>query len=284
MTAISRIPSSKYTGLLFLESVILFVIKLFYKFIDARLLFLHIVTAAEEFFQPAIEDDEKVARTHFSELELGHAASSVAPGDRDGGPSVAADVGFQRQLHQQVEVGRDQRLATVNRGLAIGFEGVGGVVEAVVEQGPDKTVEDPVQDHFVCRIVDGAAALDEAAAEDRVIPFVEKVPVADHVPAIVGFVRHHDHRSITFHRGETVKDGAADAMADGVLHRLELGNLLFELGEDFPSAVAAAVIHHHDLMRHLIEAELKMKVLDGAADAALFVSGGNDHAQEVESF
>lgn len=58
----------------------------FFEILAVWLLFFHVVSATEEFLQPAIEDDEEVAGTHLAEFELGHTAAAVPPGDRNGGP------------------------------------------------------------------------------------------------------------------------------------------------------------------------------------------------------
>ena len=62
------------------------------------------------------------------------------------------------------------------------------------------------------RVVDHAAAPDEARAEDRIPAFVQHVPVANHVAAIVRFVGHHDHHRIALHVIEPVNDRAAEAV------------------------------------------------------------------------
>jgi hypothetical protein len=53
-----------------------------------------VVSVAEVLFQPQIEADEQVAATHFLNLELGDAGSSITPGNRYRRPGVPANDGF----------------------------------------------------------------------------------------------------------------------------------------------------------------------------------------------
>ena len=179
-------------------------------------------------------------------------------------------------------MGGDQRLAAVDGGLAVGLECVGRIIEAMPEQQPDEAVEDPVQNQLVRRVIDDATTFEKAATEHRVRTLVEKMPIANHVPAIVGFVGHHNYRSISLHRGEAVKDGAADSMPLRILNRVELRDAFFEFGEDLPRAVGTAIINHHDFVRHLIEVQFEVQVFHGTADAALFVPCWNHNTQEFE--
>ena len=69
-----------------------------------------------------------------------------------------------------------------------------------------------VDDQLEARIIDDAAAFDEAAAEDAVVTLVQGLPVAHHVAAIVGFVGHHDDDGVALHGVEPADDGAAEAV------------------------------------------------------------------------
>ena len=64
-----------------------------------------VVTAAQVFFEPKIEANEKVAASHFLNLQFGDAGSAVAPCNRDRGPGIAANDGLERKLDREIEVG-----------------------------------------------------------------------------------------------------------------------------------------------------------------------------------
>src|SRR6266446_10597851 len=74
-----------------------------------------IVAARQHPFEPAIEDDEQIARAHLLDAQLGNALLAVLPRIRQHRVAVAADQAFQRQLDRQIEVMRQQRLNTGNR-------------------------------------------------------------------------------------------------------------------------------------------------------------------------
>ena len=58
---------------------------------------------------------------------------AILPRDRREGPRVAADDGFEGQLNREIEVRGDERAAAFDDVATVGFERVGGVVEAVAE-------------------------------------------------------------------------------------------------------------------------------------------------------
>src|SRR5579872_5098233 len=76
-------------------------------------LFLKISTA-EILLQPHIAATEEVPAAHLLQLQLGDSASAIPPGNRHGGPGISPHDGFERQLDGEVEVRRDQRLATLD--------------------------------------------------------------------------------------------------------------------------------------------------------------------------
>ena len=77
-------------------------------------IFFQVVASGEVFFEPDIKDDEEVAVAHFFDFELGEAGAA------DAGDDFAA----------------------------VGFEGVGGVVEAVAEEDSDEEVGEAVEEEF----------------------------------------------------------------------------------------------------------------------------------------
>jgi len=147
--------------------------------------FFKVIPTREIFFQPHIEADEEIAAAHFLDLELGGAGAAVAPGDGDGGETEPTDDGFEREFDRDVEVRREDGADAVDDGAAVGFEGVGGVVEAVAKEEADEGICGAVQRELEGRIVDHPAVLEEAAAEDAVVAFVECMPVAHDIATIV---------------------------------------------------------------------------------------------------
>src|SRR5579863_22963 len=65
-----------------------------------------IVAAREHALQPAIENDEQIARAHLLDPQFGNALLAVLPGVGQHRIAVAADDAFERQLDRQVEVVR----------------------------------------------------------------------------------------------------------------------------------------------------------------------------------
>ena len=176
----------------------------------------------------------------------------------------------------------EERCAAVDDAAAVGFEGVGRVVEADVKDDSDEEVGHPVEDVFDEGVVDGAAASDEAGAEDAIDAAVEFFEVTDDVAAIVGFVGHHDDDGVAGVVAEAALDGAAEAVEGGVLYGFEDGEFCREFGEDFPGVVGTAVIDDDDFVGNVVEAEFEVEVLDGRGDAPLLIARGDDDGEKVE--
>src|SRR5207249_8884654 len=134
---------------------------------------LAVVATAEVLLQPDVQADEEIAAAHLLELQLGPAGPPVAPGDRDHRPAEAPHDRLERQLHRQVEVGRDQRPAAVDDLLAIGLERVGRVVQPDGEQRLDEEVRHAVEEPLDPGIVDHPAALLEPAAEHAIVSLAQ---------------------------------------------------------------------------------------------------------------
>lgn len=184
---------------------------------------LPVVAAGEVFFHPDVEDDEEVAAAHFFDFEFGDAVAAVAPGDGDDRKIVAADDGFEGEFDGDVEVRGEDGADAVDDFFAVGFEGVGGVVKAVAEEESHEGVGQAVHEKFDRRVIDGAAAFHEAAAEDAVVAFVEFFPVTDDVAAVVGFIGHEDDRGIAGHGVEAEGNRSSKTMRTLVLDRAENG-------------------------------------------------------------
>ena len=102
---------------------------------------LHTVIPAREIFvQPDLETDEQRAAAHLLDLQLRLTSAAVAPGDGDHSEGKSSDDGFERELHCDVEVRREDRAYAIDHGSAVGFEGIGCVVETMIEENPHKRV------------------------------------------------------------------------------------------------------------------------------------------------
>ena len=239
-----------------------------------------VITSGEVFFEPDIEDDEEVAAAHFFDFELGEAGAAVVPGDGDGGEGVAADEGFEGEFDGDVEVGAEDGADAVDDFAAVGFEGVGGVVEAVAEEGADEEVGESVEEELEGWVVDDAAAFGEAGAEDAVdVGVLEFLPVADDIAWVIGLVGHHDDNGVAAEGIKARSDGAAEAVGSGVLKGTEGGDFFFLGLEDGPGGVGGSVVDDENLMGDGVEIQLEVEVLDGGGDAAFFVAGWDDDGE-----
>ena len=137
----------------------------------------------------------------------------------DGGETEATDDGFEREFDRDIEMRGEDGADAVDDRAAVGFEGVGGVVETVAKEEADEEVCGAVQSELEGRVVDHAAVLEEATAEDAVVAFIEGLPVANDIAAVVGFIGHHDDHGITGHGVEAVGDCTPEAVRTGILDR-----------------------------------------------------------------
>ena len=100
--------------------------------------------------------------------------------------------------------------------------------------------------------------LEEAAAEDAVVAFIQGLPVADDIAAVVGFVGHHNDHGITSHGVESLGDRTPEAMRTGILDRAEGGDFGGFTLKDFPSGVCGTVIHHDDFVWNSMKRKLEV--------------------------
>ena len=241
-----------------------------------------IIPAREIFFQPDIEADEQIAAAHFFDLEFRLTGAAVAPGDGDDGEGKTSHNGFEGKLDRDVEVRRENGAYAIDHGFAVGLEGVSRVVEAMIEEDSHERIGQAVYKEFDRWIVDNSAALHEAAAEDTIIALVELLPVTHHITTIIGFIGHHDDKRIALGGIQAAGDGPPEAVQLFILHRSQHGNPLAHLLENGPSAVLAAIVHHHDFMRHAMQLELQMQMLDRACDASFLVPGRDDDGEQFQ--
>lgn len=180
---------------------------------------LFVIATGEVFFEPDVEDDEEVTAAHFFDFEFGDAVAAVAPRDGNDGKVVTADDGFEGQFDGDVEMRRENGADAIDDFFAVGFEGVRRVVEAVAEEEAHKGVGHAVHEELDRRVIDGAAALHETAAENAVITFVELFTVADNIAAVVGFIGHENDRSIAGHGIETELNCSSKSMLTLIFDR-----------------------------------------------------------------
>lgn len=148
---------------------------------------------------------------------------------------------------------REDGADAVDDRAAVGFEGVGGVVQAVAKEEADEGIRGAVQSELEGRIVDDSAVLEEAAAEDAVVAFVECMPVAHDIAAVVGFVGHHDDYGIARHGVEPLRDRTPKAVRTGILDRAEGGDFRGFAFEDLPSGVCGTVVDHDNFVRNSMQ-------------------------------
>ena len=118
--------------------------------------------------------------------------AAVAPGNGNGGESIAAHDGLERQFHCDVEMRREDRSHSVDHFLTVGFEGIRRVVQPMAENKPHEEICQAIDEKFDLRVVDHAPATHEAAAEHAVVALVKFLPIAHDIARIVGFIGHHD--------------------------------------------------------------------------------------------
>src|SRR5205807_3181087 len=138
------------------------------------------------------------------------ANAAVAPGYRDRRPGEASNDGFERQLHCQVEMRRDERLAAFNDFTPIRLERVGGVIESNREERLQKKICGPVEGQLQLWVVNDPSAFQKTTAEDTIPALVELLPIPYHVAAIVGFVRHHNDYPVALDAIQPVGHSAAE--------------------------------------------------------------------------
>src|ERR1051326_5001899 len=181
-------------------------------------------------------------------------------------------------------MGGDQRLAAIDHFATIRFEGVRGVVELDPKEDLEEKICEPVQEQLDLWIIDHPAAFNKAAAKHAVVTFIELVPVAHDVTAVVGFISHHDDNGVAFDRREAAADGAPETIRSRVMNWRERGNSRLKTLENLPGAIRAAVVHHDNLVRYLAQPQLDVEMFHRSRDATFLVAGWDDHRKMRQSF
>src|SRR5262249_29492579 len=111
--------------------------------------------------------------------------------------------------------------------------------------------------------MDYAAAAYEAAAKNTLVAFVQFIPVAYHVVAVVRLISHHDTNSVATHMVESATYGATESIWRGVLDRVEAGNLCLERFKYSPSCIGAPIVNYDDFMRYIVAPKFEVEMLGG---------------------
>ena len=73
-------------------------------------------------------------------------------------------------------------------------------------------------------------------------------------------------------------------MLAGVLDGAQPGNFCLQLLQHFRGAVLAAVVHHHNFVRHLVQREFQMKMFDGGRQRFRLIPRQDYHAEQFQRF
>ncbi len=73
---------------------------------------------------------------------------------------------------------------------------------------------------------------------------------------------------------DAIDDRATESMLAKILNRSYLWVFLLQPQQDFPSAIATAVIDHNDFVGDIRKPELQMQMLDRRGDATFFIPRG----------
>ena len=138
----------------------------------------------------------------------------------------------------------------------------------------DKKIRQPVHEQFHSRIINRAAALDKAAAENAVPALIQQFPVAHGVAGVIGFIRHHDDHRVAGGISQAEGNRAAETVLTLVLQRTQrTGTLVFNCCSTCHVLVSTAVVHHHDLMRDVVQRKLQMQMLQRGRQGLLLRPG-----------
>src|SRR6266545_3913255 len=99
-----------------------------------------VVASAKVLFKPNIKADEKIAATHLLDLQLRLTGAPISPRNWHTLPFIPADDSFKRYFDRQVEMGRNQRAASIYRRFAVGLERISDVIMLYSKQDLEKAV------------------------------------------------------------------------------------------------------------------------------------------------
>lgn len=136
-----------------------------------------------------------------------------------------------------------------------------------------------VKQEFVAGIVGYATSAHKARTENCIPTLAQHLPVADDISAIVGFISYHYHYGVPGYVIESICNGAPKAVVAEISDWPTFWDAGMDLLEQTPSGVRAAIVHDHDSVANLLQAQFKMEVFNGGADTAFFVLGRNHHGE-----
>ena len=99
-----------------------------------------VISPAEIFLEPEVENDKEVATSHFPDLQFRNSVAAIPPGDGNDSKRVAANDGFEREFYREVEVGREKRPEAIQASFAVSFECIGCIIQAVAKEHADVKV------------------------------------------------------------------------------------------------------------------------------------------------
>ena len=114
---------------------------------------------------------------------------------------------------------RENGAYAIDHGFAVGLEGVGRVVETVVEEDSHERIGQAVYKELHGWVINHSTALHEAASEDTIVALVELLPVTHHIAAIIRLVGHHNDKRIALGGIQATGDRPPEAVQVFVLHR-----------------------------------------------------------------
>ena len=176
-----------------------------------------VVLAGKPFLDEAVEDDEKVSRSHLLQFELGLAGGAVGPGIWDNGVGIATNDGLQGQFHGEVVVLAEDGFDTLDDFLPVELEGVGGVVVGELHDRLDEVVEDTIEHLLDSGVVMGGAALRPACSKDAVITLKHFSVKRHEVVRAVGGIRHDNGHRIAPELFKAPADGKTESVGRGVV-------------------------------------------------------------------
>src|SRR5579871_3406455 len=144
----------------------------------------------------------------------------------------------------------DQRLDPLNHFATVTLECIGDVVVTESEYHADEVIDDAIENQFVLRIIDDAAAAHKTGSEYTFKAFLKFAVVADQVERAIGTVGHHDSHRISSEVFQTETNGHSKTVAARISKQADLRIAGGKFHDAGGRGVVAAIIHHDYLERN----------------------------------
>ena len=236
-----------------------------------------IVTSAEIFLEPEVENDKEVAASHFPDLQFRNSVAAVSPSDGNNRKGVTADDSFEGEFYREVEVGREKRPEAIQASFAVSFECIGCIIQSVAKEHADESIGQSVNRPLNGRVVDRSTALHKPAAKETIVSLVELAPVAGHIPTVVRLIRHHNDRGVPFHFVQALNNCTSKTVWCRVLNRPKVGAGFGDLLEDGQGSVGAAIVDNDNFMGDFFKLKFEVEMLNRRGNATLLVPRGNHY-------